>query len=233
MAAVAEISADELDSSSFISDDELNQEQVSEEANTTTQEQTMMFSIQTASAKRNLVISLIPSATQKEAIYAMFVAGTSLRHAGAKSKSSYHITVAWIKGVEQRHYKGLEDALNRVKNAFFPRQFSAKEVKRYQVNRPDPHNTPLVIFPRIEEHQKLKVLNENLFSTLIAYNNKHGTRYEFVKDCVPGLFTPHITLIDAKSINDRGLFRDSIIRELNKKIDEKGFPRLECYKRLQ
>jgi 8-oxo-dGTP pyrophosphatase MutT (NUDIX family)/2'-5' RNA ligase len=168
-------------------------------------------------ATQNLVISYSLNPLKRRALFDKVV---NNHISGKTAPDHYHVTLGWIKNVEQSDCNLLQDHLQKIANAHLPQTtFTASSVKKYLVNR-KPDSCPLVLVPQPTEIQKLKSINEALFNGLQVYNATHKKNYTFFKDVHPQQYDPHITLANTNHIITMNLKYDQIINHINTTINK-------------
>ncbi len=189
--------------------------------------QTFINSLQNPAPQQNtrdIVTTYNLSSHKKQVLYDNIVKNNI---PGKVKPDAYHVTLGWIKGVNQNDYTALNTHLTAIANAhFFGTTFTADSVKPYTVNR-SPLACPLVLVPQATEVAKFKTINLALFDGLQNYNALHGTNYRFYSDTHPIKFDPHVTLVNTSSIKQGNLNPAQIISTINPKIRGKSFEFLQ------
>jgi hypothetical protein len=168
-------------------------------------------------------MEIFPERQQK--IYNEIVSYSGLAKA---KKDNYHLTLAKIKdaqgiknGQELRGF--LIGELNQACRGTLNREHAIilKDVHAgpYTVNR-HYDNSPIVLFPDPGTTGTLKNYNLILNKALAKFNESHRTNFEMDNDLIPAKYAPHITLANARWINEKSKFkRKEIINTLNEKIE--------------
>jgi 2'-5' RNA ligase len=174
----------------------------------------------------NVLITFDMSIEQKEKIYNDIVRNAGLSKQGP---DKYHITLAWVKGVDPEDAENLKlflreklkercETVIAIQNRESERGFSIRldHAGRYLVGSRTPDGYSVVLYLSPQSTDQLKDINLYLSEQLGHFKGRKP--YQFVPDVSPDNFLPHITVANQAYIKNVLANPDDVISRLNQNL---------------